>query len=139
MQPGSVQGSLNVALDWQKTTEFEGDPISQSVVDAFNNATESKHSFGIPLTFCTVFRKCEFQWLYDLNVDFRNLLHTDQEYEYLRPLKVGDRPLIRTRLIDKKVRRSMNFYTLQTEVHCDGEIAILARSSFVIREPGERA
>src|SRR5437879_6247142 len=56
----------------------------------------------------------------ELGLDRRRLLHGEQEYEYLRPLRVGDRLRCRMRLVGDYVKEgrrggSMRFVVLETE------------------------
>jgi len=108
------------------------------MAEALRAATGSEHSPLFPHTFPTIFRKSEFGWLDDMKINMRNLLHTEQEYEYLTPFQVGDLPIVRTRVENVRERGGMRFVTLVSEVTCSGELRALARSAFVVRE-GEKA
>ena len=109
-------------------------PISAEHVCDFATATHSEFFEGTPPTFPTVFRAAEFRWLDRLKLEMRHLLHTDQQYQYVRPLRKGDAPTISTRLTEYRKRRGMLFVTLESEIRCDGELAVLARSAFVVRQ-----
>jgi N-terminal half of MaoC dehydratase len=121
--------------------EIREKPISREDLEAFTKATLTEHSRAIPLTFPTTFRRPEFQWLDRLKVDMHQLLHTDQEYEYLKPLEVGDTPVIRTRICDFKERRvrqgRLVIVVLESEVSCQEELKLRSLTTFVLRESGE--
>ena len=109
------------------------EPVTRTHISAFAEATRSEHFGDMPLTFPTVLRATEFQWLDRLKIDMRELLHTDQEYEYLAPLKDGDVPTVQTKITDFRERRGMTFVELESEVRCNDRLAIIARSSVVVR------
>lgn len=116
---------------------FRAPPVSRQSITQFVEATHSEHCGLDPLTFATIFRSTEFQWLDRLQVDLRQLLHTDQEYEFVAPLKEGDVPTIYTRVCEHKERKGMRFVVLESEVRCDDQIKIVARSSFLLRSAVE--
>lgn len=116
-------------------------PLSRQHIDFFRRATLSDSSPGIPLTFPTIFRRPEFDWLDRLKVDMHSLLHTEQEYEYLVPLEVGDVPRIRTRVKELKERKSkrlsLTIVVLESEVHCSEVLKMRTNTTFVLREMTE--
>ncbi len=116
---------------------FRAEPVTRQSILRFVEATHSEHCADNPLTFPTIFRTTEFQWLERLKVDLRELLHTDQEYEYLSPIQVGDVPTVHTRISDYKERKGMRFVVLESEVRCADRVALIARSSFVLRSTSE--
>jgi hypothetical protein len=116
---------------------FRAEPISKQAIERFAEATRSEHFGESPLTFPTIFRSTEFQWLDRLKVDLRELLHTDQEYEYLTPLKEGDTATVYTRVLEFKERKGMRFVVLESEVRCSEKVVVRARSSFVLRSVNE--
>ncbi|NBX92323.1 MAG: hypothetical protein EB078_05135 [Proteobacteria bacterium] len=113
--------------------QFQAEPLTKEDIKEFSSSTLSNHSL-FPLTFPTRYRNGEFELLIELKIDMRNLLHTEQEYVYHEPFKLGDVPLVTTRLKEHKERRRMQFVTAETEVICGGRKKITAVSSFVIRE-----
>lgn len=123
--------------------EFDGYSVSQSEVRSFIDATGSQYIKGIPPTLGTVFRKTEYDWLDRLEVDLKMLLHGDQEYEYVRPLKVGCKLSVRTKLDDVKERNTklgkMQFVRVVTELLSDGEVAVIGKTTFVVRHPAKEA
>lgn len=116
---------------------FRADPISREHIRQFADATYSEHFSGSPLTFPTVLRAAEFKWLDRLKFDMRELLHTDQEYQYVSPLREGDVPMVITKVADFRERRGITFVVLESEIRCDDRLAVTARSSFVVRSTGE--
>lgn len=118
---------------------FRADPVTRQQIDKFAQATCSEHFSDSPLTLPTVLRAAEFKWLDRLQVDMRELLHTDQEYEYIEALQEGDVPTVYTRISERRERRGMVFVVLESEIRCNDKIAIIARSSFVVRSQSEVA
>lgn len=108
--------------------------ISAEKVRDFVSATVTAHCDGVPLTFPTVFRATEFDWLTHLDVDMHQLLHTEQEYEYLAPIRVGDRIRASTRVVEYRERRGLLFVKLRSEMHAGDVLAVRSLSSFVVRQ-----
>jgi hypothetical protein len=114
--------------------EFAPDPLTHVGLDAFLRATETLYCQTIPLTIYTLYRRSEFLWLERIRVDLRKLLHTEQEYEFLRPMVIGESLLVKTKLADKKIRSSLGFYTLSSEIFGgDDNLISKSRSMFVVR------
>lgn len=112
---------------------FRPDPVTKEQIARFVSATHSEHYSVTPLTFPTIFRAAEFKWLDRLHLELRELLHTDQEYEYFAPFVEGDHPTVITKVGEVKERRGMTFILMVSEVRCRDTLIAIARSSFVIR------
>lgn len=111
--------------------------ITEGQVAAFRKVTASTHSGGgIPLTFITRFRRPEFQMLERLKIDFSHLLHTDQEYRFLGPFRVGEVPVVRSRIRDHRERRNLQILTIETEFRCGSELKAISLTTFVVRTSG---
>ena len=117
--------------------EFEAEPISSERMAKLREVTYAQSDGVFPPTFPTIFRKGEFAWLDQQEMKLKNLLHTEQEYEYLRPLEPGKTPKVVTRLKTKRARRGLIFFTLESEISIDGEVAVRSRSMFVVRQGDE--
>lgn len=131
------------APDGGEWLEVQEERVEADAVEKFRLATGTRHVTGMPPTFITLFRHAEYEWLNRLDVDMRHLLHAEQEYEYLRPLSVGDEPLVRTRLLEFRERRRpteiMRFMKFESEMKVRGETILISRTIFVVRQPaGER-
>lgn len=105
-------------------------------------ARGSKHgSLIAPPTFPTLFRSEEWDimdMLNDLKVDISKLLHGEQEYEYFRLIKPGDRLTCTTRIKDiyTKEGKSGSMDMITTETDCvdgKGELVVRARALLVVR------
>jgi acyl-CoA thioesterase FadM len=110
--------------------------LTQENVDAFATATRTEFFASVPPTYQTIFRDCEFDWLDRLQLDMKQLLHTEQEYEYLVPLKVGDDIEVSTKVLEFKERKGLKFFTLETRILASSVLTILARSTFIVRKEG---
>ncbi|MCB0404426.1 MAG: MaoC family dehydratase N-terminal domain-containing protein [Bdellovibrionales bacterium] len=119
--------------------DSDGIAISQAEVDRFIAATHSEHLRGIPPTFLTIYRKSEFDLLNDLKVNWRYLLHAEQEYEYFAPLSLDKEPIANSKVVDQKERRRrdevMRFIKTETDFVIDDKLVAKGRSTFVVREP----
>jgi hypothetical protein len=115
--------------------EVKNGPLTQEGIAAFLRATRSECVTGMPPTFPTVYRQSEFAWLHKLNIDMRNLLHTDQEYEYLVPLRQGDMPVVQSKIVDARERSGLLFIVLETIIRCQDVLKIRCWTTFVLRGP----
>ena len=92
---------------------------------------------GVPPTFPTA---AEFAALTqviedpELALDFAHVLHAEQEYEYRRPLVVGDRLTLTPRLAQIRRKGALEFCTVETEMRdAAGDVVVIARNSLVVR------
>lgn len=138
--PSRTGVQKNVQKDSGDRMPDLGDPIvwhapaiTEHQLEAFQHATGSTVVGTFGLTFATVFRAPEFLWLDRLKIDMRQLLHTDQTYEYFEPLKVGDTLTISTQVTEYKERRELLFVTVESDMSCEGVLKVRARSAFVVR------
>ncbi len=117
----------------KNTVTYEWEAVSEERMAALKAATRSDHVHGMPPTFATIYRWGEFEWLKKLGVDLRNLLHTEQEFEYLAPLVPGERPKISTQLKSQRARAGMTFLVLESSIECAGKVAVLTTTHFVVK------
>jgi len=109
------------------------DVITAQWIQNFKHAVRSGAIEAIPLTFATVFRKADFTWLERLKVDFRKLLHTDQEYQYIEPLEFNSGPEVETSIVEYRARKGLLFVRLESKVFQKGNLKIVSHSSFIVR------
>lgn len=70
----------------------------------------------------------------ELGIDFTRVVHGSQEYEYRRPLVVGERLLARARLASIRRRGGADLLTIETElVDRGGMVAAVCRSLMIER------
>lgn len=106
--------------------------VTEQQISAFRHATRAQ-SRAIPPTLLTMFREPEFRWLEQLKVDLRGLLHTDQEYVYLKPIEVGDEPVATAKLVRFRERAGTTFITVETSIVCQGTTKANSTANFVVR------
>jgi acyl dehydratase len=71
----------------------------------------------------------------ELGLDLAAVLHGEQEYEWLRPLRVGETLFAEATIESIRGRGSMRLLTLRTEVRdAAGERAVVGRSTLIVRE-----
>lgn len=114
--------------------KFTADTLTEQRLKQFDSAVRAQYSNVAAPTYPTTFRKGEFEFLDRLRVNLRNLLHTEQDYEYFSTFQLGDVPEVETRLTSTKERRGMVFVSLSTEVKVKSQIRVRCISSFVLRE-----
>lgn len=70
----------------------------------------------------------------DLGMDYARVVHGEQEYEWSRPVRVGDVLEVRSTIESIRAKGGHEFLTLRTELRDEaGELVVLARSSLVVR------
>jgi acyl dehydratase len=107
-----------------------------------NFAGNSKYGSLIgPPTFPTCFRSPDWSMLdiiKDLKADIGKLLHGEQEYEYFRPIKPGDKFTCKVKIKDIYTKEgkagAMDMVVTETDyVDNKGDLAARARAVLVIR------
>jgi len=70
----------------------------------------------------------------DLGLDLSRVLHGEQEYEWGRPLEVGETVTAEATIEQIRSRGGLEFLTLRTELRDDaGTLVVLARSKLLVR------
>jgi hypothetical protein len=71
----------------------------------------------------------------ELGLDLSKVLHGEQEYEWKRPLAVGETITAEASIESIRSKGSLAFLTLRTEIRAaDAEVVALGRSVLVVRE-----
>ena len=95
---------------------------------------------GIPPTFPTTAEFAVFPAIVadpELGLDFRRVVHGDQEYEYRRPLKIGEALTVRSTIASIRSKGGLGFLTIETElVGSDGDVAAVGRATMIERPAG---
>ena len=68
-----------------------------------------------------------------LNMDFSRVVHSDQRFAYVRPIRVGDELVVTTVVEDIKALGNNDIATFRTEVHSHGELVVTGWSKLVVR------
>lgn len=115
--------------------QFEIDPDR---VAAFASAIGADPADGVPPTFAAVYSLgATAPQLFgdkDAAVDFARLLHAEQEFEWRRHPRVGERVTSRGRVASDVSRRGMRFVSFETETtDSNGAPLCVSRALFVIR------
>jgi hypothetical protein len=94
---------------------------------------------GVPPTFLTAAEFAAFPAVLsdpNLDLDFTRVLHGSQEYEYLRPLREGERLRIRPRIESIRRKGGNSFMTVVMDaIGQDGELAATAKNVMIERDP----
>lgn len=69
----------------------------------------------------------------NLNMDFSRVVHSDQRFEYVRPIRVGDELVVTTIIEDIKALGTNDIATFRTEVSSAGELVVTGWSKLVVR------
>ena len=68
-----------------------------------------------------------------LGMDFTRVVHSDQRFEYSRPVRVGDELVVTTVVEEIKALGANDIATFRTEVASHGEPVVIAWSKLVVR------
>lgn len=74
--------------------------LDRETVEAFGKSVSWEIPGEVPPSFLTRFREGEFELLVRLGVELRQVLHAEQEYRWLAPLKADGQLDYRARLAD---------------------------------------
>lgn len=112
--------------------------ISAERVTAFARAIGADPAAGVPPTFAAVYALgVTAPQLFgdpDAAVDFAKLLHADQEFEWERHPRPGEKVVSQGRVASDVSRRGMRFVSFETETkNAAGETMCRSRALFVIR------
>lgn len=104
---------------------------------AFAQAVGAREREEAPPTFITVGRKGEFELLQRFGIPLSRVLHGEQEYQYLKPIRPGDSVEYVTRLANVLEKRGSNafmqFLIFETEFTVRGEVVSRAKTNIIHR------
>ncbi len=110
--------------------------VTEERVGAFHDLFDGPH--GVPPTFLTA---AEFTVLPlvigdpELALDFRKVVHGSQEYEFHRPLRIGETVMIHARITSIRQKGGNGFLALEMQFNgADGETVAIARSTMIERD-----
>ena len=72
----------------------------------------------------------------ELGIDFTRVVHGDQEFDWLRPLRPNETLVATTTIESIRTKGSLEFLTLRTDMRdgsLDGEVVVIARSTMIVR------
>lgn len=130
--------TLNAALQG-KTYPSVSFAVAQDHVRRFAEAVGDDGSF-VPPTFVTapeiVSGLAQVLADRELGLDLARVLHGEQEYEWARPVVVGETLEVRSTIEGIRAKGGLGFITLRTDM-CDdgGTPVVVARSTLILRGP----
>ena len=68
-----------------------------------------------------------------LNMDYSRIVHSDQRFEYNRPIQVGDNLVVRSSVEEIKALGNNDIATFRTEVYSGTELVVTGWSKLVVR------
>jgi acyl dehydratase len=133
--PGSVR-RVNPAAEG-KTYEPVAFDVTEERVRAFQILFGGPTS-GVPSTLLTAAEFTLFPHVIgdpDLALDFRKVVHGSQEYEFRRPLQVGDALTVHARIASIRQKGGNGFLTVEMRMDdVDGDTVAVARSTMIERD-----
>jgi len=70
-----------------------------------------------------------------LQLDYSRLVHSDQKFEYIRPIRVGDVLTVSACVEEIKPLGTNEIATFKTDVFSGGELVVTGWSKIVVRGP----
>ena len=114
--------------------------IEADRVAAFARALGLDPGEGVPPTYAAVYAlgSTAPQLFADeeAGVDFANLLHAEQEFEWERQPEVGETVIARARVSSDSERRGVRLIRFETLVTAGGSPLCRSNALFVVRRPG---
>lgn len=127
--------TLNVSLEGKSYPESRF-VVDASRVDAFRRVV-GRSGDPVPLTFVTAAEFSSFPAVVgdpELDLDFSRVVHADQEYEFERPLHIGESLTVRSRIAQIRARGGQAFLTIETTLADDaGSLVVTARARMLER------
>lgn len=118
-----------------KTYEPLAFEISEERVRAFHDLFGGPA--GVPPILLTAAEFAAFPQIIgdpELALDFRTVVHGSQEYEFRRPLKLGETLAVHARIASIRRKGGNGFLVLETRMNdIDGETVAVARSTMIER------
>ena len=69
----------------------------------------------------------------NLNMDYSRVVHSDQRFEYVRPIQVGDELVVTTVIEEIKALGTNDIATFRTDVLSHGQLVVTGWSKLVVR------
>jgi hypothetical protein len=124
---GKTYGPLRLVLDEERVRSFaravgqEGDGLPPTMATVPELAVGLANVLADP----------------ELGVDLAQVLHTEQEYEWLGPIDAGGEIVASATIERIRERGSSTFLTLRTEIlDASGEVLVRGRTTLVVRGDG---
>ncbi len=109
--------------------------VEEGKLHEFARAVGDSNDGGVPLTFTAVAGHWRDQaaMVEKLGLDIRRVVVGGSEWEYHRPLRVGDRLSGARTLIATEEKRGMKLFTLESRFVrvADGEVAVIQRDTVI--------
>jgi acyl dehydratase len=70
-----------------------------------------------------------------LQMDYSRIVHSDQRFQYVRPIQIGDELTVRASVEEIKPLGTNEIATFKTEVLSGGELVVTGWSKLVVRGP----
>jgi acyl dehydratase len=132
--PGSVR-CVNQAAEGKEYEPVAFD-VTEERVRAFHDLFGGPP--GVPPTLLTAAEFAVFPQVIgdpELALDFRKVVHGSQEYEYHRPLQLGETLMVHARIASIRQKAGNGFLVVEMRmIGIDGKAAAVARSTMIERD-----
>jgi acyl dehydratase len=91
--------------------------VTDRDVDRFRAILGAGAAAGVPPTFATLAEFSSFPAIVgdpELALDFARVVHAEQEYEFERPLRLGESLVVRSRIAQAREKGGQGFLTIET-------------------------
>lgn len=110
--------------------------VGRRTVDRFARAVDASGR-TVPPTLVTVAEFAAFPDIIgdpELDLDFSRVVHAEQQYEFARPLRVGERVVARSRIANARAKAGQAFLTIETTLVDDaGQTVVTALATMLER------
>ena len=70
----------------------------------------------------------------DLNLDYARVVHGEQEFEWSRPLALGDELMMESTIASIRAKGDLEWLVVETELRdATGQLAVRARNTLIVR------
>lgn len=109
--------------------------VTEDRLKEFCAAVGGRYRGEAPPTFMTVLRDGEFELFKEMGIPLKSVLHGDQEFRYLRPIRPGDRIEYQT-VVSKAFEKQgssglMRFIVFETELRAGGAVGGASQPALV--------
>ncbi len=128
---------MNISLEGKSYSQTRF-VVDERHVERFRRAVGGS-GIAVPVTFVTAAEFSSFPEIVgdpELALDFARVVHADQEYDFTRPLCVGETLTARSRIAQARSKGGQSFLTIETQLlDEDAVVVVTARATMLERGP----
>ena len=136
---GKTYGDLDFEVERDRVAQFalavgEDDPRFLDPEAARTEGFPDQVAFPTFPTVVQIMTSAQIVLDEELGLDYTRVVHGEQEYEWKRPLVVGDRLRVQPRISDIYAKGPNEFWVIESEVKdADGDVVCVGRTTLLSR------